>query len=81
MEFSNNPIIVAQVNGYIQFLSCTNQNDEVRQMHEIVRGNNRQALIEFLEIAVSYHGQFTTDKEELGCAYMAKALLNLVRMF
>ena len=79
--FSNNPIIVAQVNAYIVFLSCTNQNQEVRQMSELVADDNRAALIEFLETAVNYHGQFTADNAELGNAYMAKSLLNLIRMF
>lgn len=81
MTFSNNPIIVAQVNAYITFLSCTNQNQPLREMFELVANDNRVELIKFLETAVNYHGQFTTCNEELGCAYMAKSLLNLIRMF
>ena len=50
-------------------------------MSELVADDNRAALIEFLETAVNYHGQFTADNAELGNAYMAKSLLNLIRMF
>lgn len=81
MTFSNNPIIIAQVNLYMGFLSCTNQNDDVRQLCELVANDDRDSLVQYLETQISYHGQFTTDAAEMGQAHMAKSLLNLIRMF
>ena len=78
--FSNNPIIVAQVNAYIVFLSCTKQDAEVREMSKLVANDNRIALINYLEETVIYHAQFTTNADK-GREHMAKSLLNLIRMF
>lgn len=49
MTISNNPLLMAQLNVYISFLSRTNQDKETRELSGILAKDDRSLLWDFVQ--------------------------------
>ena len=84
MQFMTNPILASQVNGYITYLSRTNQDAQTRELIDIVRDNDLSQLEAFAkrqaEIYMSHH-EYLTNEQITSRHAMAQQLVGLIWMF
>lgn len=74
MQFTSNPILLSQVNGYLTYLSRTNLDAQTRELANIVRDNDRGKLLAFAQ------RQAATEQMKSRQA-IAQQLVRLIEMF